>query len=107
MSPNEIKWSIKEITVSKPDIITINQNDSTVDKDLLTKKFKPTNQQINQRLVYEQLSRNQINIPLTNDNNSILNFGMVNYPNETVPSILKNNQKSKDFRQEQFLLWPK
>ena len=96
LPPNEIKWSIKEITVSKPDIITINQNDSTVDKDLLTKKFKPTNQQINQRLVYEQLSRNQINIPLTNDNNSILNFGIVNYPNETVPSILKNNQKSKD-----------
>jgi len=61
---NEIKWSIKEIKVNKPEIIATSESELPANVVLKhAKKLKPTNQKPNQRLVYEQLSSNQINIP--------------------------------------------
>ena len=63
LPPNELKWVIKKSEQNKPDKSDSNENQS--ESGSLSEKFKSS--QPNQRLLLEQLSRNQINIPKVDD----------------------------------------
>ena len=62
LPPNELKWVIKQSEQNKPDKSDSNENQT--ESGSLSEKFKS---KPNQRLLLEQLSRNQINIPKVDD----------------------------------------